>query len=66
GDGVNGVVQGYTQQNTGAFLACNDGSETVPNVYLNLGAYAYMTPAGCADEVRNFLCKAIKGLIYAA
>lgn len=53
GDGVNGVVGGYTQQNTGAFLACNDESADVPNVYLNLGAYDYMTPAGCADEVSD-------------
>jgi hypothetical protein len=52
GDGVNGVVAGATQQNTGAFLACNDVSADVPNVYLNMGAYDYMTPAGCADEVR--------------
>jgi len=54
GDGVNGVVNGFTQQNTGAFLACNDESADVPNVYLNLGAYAYMTPAGCADETLNY------------
>jgi len=55
GDGVNGVVKGATQQNTGAFLACNDVSSDVPNVYLNLGAYAYMTPAGCADEVSSIV-----------
>jgi len=54
GDGVNGVVQGATQQNTGAFLACNDVSSDVPNVYLNLGAYGYMTPSGCADETLNY------------
>jgi len=54
GDGVNGVVPIYTQQNTGAFLACNDTSSAVPNVYLNLGAYGYMTPSGCADQTLNY------------
>ncbi|KIJ51374.1 carbohydrate-binding module family 1 protein [Sphaerobolus stellatus SS14] len=54
GDGLNGVVQGATQQNTGAFLACNDVSSAVPNVYLNLGAYDYMTPANCADQTLNY------------
>ncbi|KAF8589502.1 carbohydrate-binding module family 1 protein [Ramaria rubella] len=54
GDAVNGVVAGATQSNTGAFLACNDVSADAPNVYLNLGAYDYMTPANCADETLNY------------
>lgn len=54
GDAVNGVVQNATQQDTGAFLACDDVSADIPTVYLNLGAYDYMTPTGCADQTLNY------------
>ncbi|GJJ08418.1 hypothetical protein Clacol_002634 [Clathrus columnatus] len=54
GDAVNGVVANATQQDTGAFLACDDVSADVPTVYLNLGAYDYMTPTGCADQTLNY------------
>ncbi|TDL25215.1 hypothetical protein BD410DRAFT_785086 [Rickenella mellea] len=51
GDGLTWTATGIPRQNIGAFLACGTG---VPGVYINLGAYAYMTPAGCADETLNY------------
>jgi len=52
GDGLNWVASNVTRSNTGAFLACGTG--TAPSVNVNLGAYDYMTPAGCADETLNY------------
>jgi len=52
GDGLNWSASNVTRQNTGAFLACGSGS--APSVNINLGAYGYMTPAGCADETLNY------------
>jgi len=51
GDGLTWTATDIPRQNIGAFLACGDG---VPGVYVNLGAYAYMTPTGCADETLNY------------
>lgn len=39
GDGVTASITGYTQQSPGSFLLCNDFSATIPNVYVNQGAY---------------------------
>jgi len=54
GDGVNGNVPGFTTAATGNFLACTDVSTTAPNIYLDLGAFDYQTPAGCASETLNY------------
>ncbi|KAF7968991.1 hypothetical protein HWV62_28722 [Athelia sp. TMB] len=54
GDGVEGNVPGYTTAATGNFLACTDTSTTAPNIYLDLGAFDYLTPAGCASETLNY------------
>lgn len=39
GDGVEATIPGYTQQSPGSFLMCSDVSATIPNVYVNQGAY---------------------------
>ncbi|KAF7968989.1 hypothetical protein HWV62_28718 [Athelia sp. TMB] len=54
GDGVEGNVPGFTTAATGNFLACTDTSTTAPNIYLDLGAFDYLTPAGCASETLNY------------
>jgi len=51
GDSLDWSSPTVTRQQTNAWLVCPTG--TVLNVYLNLGAYDYMTPAGCADETLN-------------
>ncbi|RPB15732.1 hypothetical protein P167DRAFT_571379 [Morchella conica CCBAS932] len=45
GDTTTWSTPGITRQNNAAFLVCEE-----QRVYINLGAYAYMTPAGCADQ----------------
>ncbi|KAL5523204.1 hypothetical protein ACEPAF_1471 [Sanghuangporus sanghuang] len=51
GDGLTWTAPDIPRQNIGAFLACGSG---VPSVNVNLGPYAYETPAGCADETLNY------------
>jgi len=51
GDGVTWTAPNIARQDTGAWLACGTG---VPGAFINLGAYDYMTPAGCADETLNY------------
>ncbi|KAH8113772.1 carbohydrate-binding module family 1 protein [Phellopilus nigrolimitatus] len=51
GDGLTWTAASIPRQDIGAFLACGTG---VPSVNVNLGAYDYMTPAGCADETLNY------------
>ncbi|KAI5123241.1 hypothetical protein M0805_001330 [Coniferiporia weirii] len=51
GDGLTWTAANIPRQDIGAFLACGTG---VPGVYINLGAYDYMTPAGCADQTLNY------------
>jgi len=53
GDAVNWSVSSINRPNTGAFYVCPDASG-VEYLYINLGAYDYGTPAGCADETINF------------
>ncbi|KAL9048488.1 MAG: hypothetical protein Q9162_007703 [Coniocarpon cinnabarinum] len=45
GDTVTWSVAGTTRPNNGAWLVCADQA-----LFVNLGSYGYMTPAGCADE----------------
>ena len=45
GDAVQWSVAGISRPNLSAWLVC--GSQ---QLFVNLGAYGYMTPAGCADE----------------
>jgi hypothetical protein len=52
------VAAGLSRPNTGAWLVCNgtasDGS-TEQEVWVNLGNYGYMTPAGCTDTTLSEL-----------
>ncbi|KAJ6613608.1 hypothetical protein B0H10DRAFT_218430 [Mycena sp. CBHHK59/15] len=51
GDSLEWSSPTITRQQTNAWLVCPSGTTLL--VYINLGAYAYMTPAGCADETLN-------------
>ncbi|KAJ7253031.1 hypothetical protein B0H12DRAFT_601723 [Mycena haematopus] len=51
GDSLEWSSPTVVRQQTNAWLVCPTG--TTLNVYLNLGAYDYMTPAGCSDETLN-------------
>jgi len=53
GDALNWSTPGITRPNTGAWLGCPDAAGNI-DLYLNLGNYAYMTPAGCSDETVNY------------
>ncbi|KAI1859619.1 uncharacterized protein JN550_011927 [Neoarthrinium moseri] len=46
GDTVTWTVADISRPNTAAWLVCGDEGK----LYINTGAYAYNTPAGCADE----------------
>jgi hypothetical protein len=45
GDDLQWSTPGITRPNLSAMLVCESN-----NLYLNLGAYLYMTPAGCVDQ----------------
>lgn len=45
GDAVTWSVEGVKRPNLSAWLVCENKS-----LWVNLGNYDYMTPAGCADE----------------
>ncbi|TVY83678.1 Endo-1,4-beta-xylanase C [Lachnellula suecica] len=51
GDAVqwDGTAVGVARQNLSAWLVC-----TNQTLWINLGAYGYMTPAGCADETIHY------------
>ncbi|KAG9023407.1 hypothetical protein FS837_005828 [Tulasnella sp. UAMH 9824] len=49
GDAVIWSVSTISRPNNAAWLACTDATEGAV-LYVNLGPYAYNTPAGCADE----------------
>ncbi|KAG8843044.1 hypothetical protein FRB96_004382 [Tulasnella sp. 330] len=53
GDAVTWSVASIARPNTGAFYVCPDPVEG-NLLYINLGAYDYMTPTGCADETINY------------
>jgi hypothetical protein len=53
GDAVTWTVPGISRPNNAAWLACNDATEGAV-AYINLGPYAYQTPAGCADETIHY------------
>ena len=48
-DERNGADAYFLLSLTQAWLVCPDSAGNA-DVYVNLGAYDYMTPAGCADE----------------
>ncbi|KAF3903318.1 hypothetical protein AA313_de0201338 [Arthrobotrys entomopaga] len=50
GDAVTWTASGVTRQNNAAWLICGSNADA----YVNLGAYAYMTPAGCSDATIHF------------
>lgn len=45
GDAVQWSIPSITRQNLSAWLVCANQT-----LWINLGAYGYMTPAGCVDE----------------
>lgn len=49
GDTVTWSAPDIDRPNTAAWLVCED-----QRLYVNTGAYAYNTPAGCADETVSF------------
>ncbi|KAG8986402.1 hypothetical protein FRB90_004046 [Tulasnella sp. 427] len=53
GDAVTWTVSGINRPNNAAWLACTDSVEGAV-LYINLGPYAYNTPAGCADETIHY------------
>jgi hypothetical protein len=57
GDAVQWSIPTITRQNLSAWLVCGKQS-----LWINLGAYLYMTPAGCADQTvsQPFFCQIYK------
>ncbi|KAK6974948.1 hypothetical protein R3P38DRAFT_3335304 [Favolaschia claudopus] len=51
GDSLEWSSPSVKRQQNNAWLVCPTGS--VLNVFINLGAYDYMTPPGCADQTLN-------------
>ncbi|KAJ7164874.1 carbohydrate-binding module family 1 protein [Mycena filopes] len=51
GDSLEWSSPTVKRQQNNAWLVCPTGS--ILSVFINLGAYAFMTPAGCADETLN-------------
>ncbi|KAL3427483.1 carbohydrate-binding module family 1 protein [Phlyctema vagabunda] len=49
GDALQWSIASISRPNLSAWLVC-----TNQQLFINLGAYAYMTPAGCADETIHF------------
>lgn len=49
GDTVTWSVADINRPNNGAWLVCED-----QKLFVNTGAYAYLTPAGCADETIHY------------
>ncbi|KAF8312540.1 hypothetical protein DL93DRAFT_1317094 [Clavulina sp. PMI_390] len=49
GDALQWSVANITRPNNSAWLVCES-----QHLYVNLGAYDYMTPAGCADETIHY------------
>ncbi|KAG6876843.1 hypothetical protein C0993_012660, partial [Termitomyces sp. T159_Od127] len=49
GDTLEWSNPAITRPQNNAWLVCPDDAGNL-DVYVNLGPYAYMTPAGCADE----------------
>lgn len=55
GDDLQWSTPGITRPNLSAMLVCENN-----DLYLNLGAYAYMTPAGCVDQTVCMPCCVMK------
>ncbi|TVY24914.1 Endo-1,4-beta-xylanase D [Lachnellula hyalina] len=49
GDAVQWSIPSISRPNLSAWLVCENQT-----LWINLGAYAYMTPAGCADETIHY------------
>ncbi|TAQ90035.1 hypothetical protein B7494_g1689, partial [Chlorociboria aeruginascens] len=49
GDALQWSVASITRPNLSAWLVCEE-----QHLYINLGAYDYLTPAGCADETIHY------------
>ncbi|KAG9001375.1 hypothetical protein FRB94_007934 [Tulasnella sp. JGI-2019a] len=52
GDAVTWTVASIARPNTSAFLVCPNSEGNA--LYINLGAYAYLTPTGCSDCTINY------------
>jgi hypothetical protein len=50
GDAVTWTIPSISRPNSAAWLVCTD-----QQLFINLGPYAYNTPAGCADETVHSL-----------
>ena len=50
GDALQWSVSTITRPNLSAWLVCGKQA-----LFVNLGSYGYMTPAGCSDETVSFL-----------
>jgi hypothetical protein len=53
GDALTWSVSGITRPNNAAWLVCAN-----QQLFINLGSYGYMTPAGCADQTVSLLERA--------
>lgn len=53
GDALTWTVSGITRPNNAAWLVCAN-----QQLFINLGSYGYMTPAGCADQTVSLLERA--------
>jgi hypothetical protein len=51
GDTLTWSAEGVKRQNVAAWYVCENQT-----LWINLGAYAYGTPAGCADQTVSFCC----------
>ncbi|KAH6717122.1 hypothetical protein BKA61DRAFT_631117 [Leptodontidium sp. MPI-SDFR-AT-0119] len=49
GDALQWTVAGLTRPNASAWLVCENQS-----LWINLGSYGYMTPAGCVDQTIHY------------
>lgn len=53
GDALQWTLASISRPNLSAWLACPDSAGNVA-LYVNLGSYGYMTPAGCYDHTIHF------------
>ncbi|KAG8936260.1 hypothetical protein FRC03_003836 [Tulasnella sp. 419] len=52
GDALTWTTPGISRGNAAAWLACTEAEGQV--LYINLGAYGYMTPSGCSDHTIHY------------
>lgn len=57
GDALTWSAEGVKRQNLAAWLVCKDQA-----LFINTGAYAYQTPAGCADQTVSLFLSLMVGV----